>query len=146
MYFPFFSDFFGLKPKLSKCEIIIGILKGVQVAACGIRSVNLKNDTWEILDTHFSYNEKLKEDKNLYTTVTNVQLVLKILKLRNLTVERKIVIFKTEISKIVFQSFITNVPRHIVNELEKIQKAFFRKNSSPKIKHETLCNNYKGGG
>ena len=68
-------------------------------------------------------------------------------KMRNLTLEGKIVIFKTlAISKIVFQSMITPVPIHIVNELEKIQKAFLWKNSSPKIKYETLCNDYKGGG
>ena len=66
--------------------------------------------------------------------------------MRNLTLEGKIVIFRTlAIYKIVFQSLITPVPRHIVNELEKIQKAFLWKNYSPKIKHETLCNDYKGG-
>ena len=41
---------------------------------------------------------------------------------------------------------ITPVPRHIVNEFKRIQKAFLWKDSSPKIKHETLCNDYKGGG
>ena len=57
------------------------------------------------------------------------------------------VIFKTlAITKIVYQLLIIPVPRHIVNKLEKIQKAFLWKNSSPKIKHETLCNEYKGGG
>ena len=67
--------------------------------------------------------------------------------MRNLTLKGKIVIFKTLlISKIVFQSLITLVPRHIVNELEKIQKVFLWKNSSPEMKHETLCNDYKGGG
>ena len=67
--------------------------------------------------------------------------------MRNLTLERKIVIFKTiEISKIVFQSFKTTVPKHIVNELKKIPKAFLWKNSTPKIKYETLCNDYKAGG
>ena len=30
--------------------------------------------------------------------------------------------------------------------LKKIQKAFFWNNSSPKIKNETLCNEYKAGG
>ena len=40
---------------------------------------------------------------------------------------------------------ITPVSRHIVNELEKIQKAFLWKKSSLKIKHETLCIDYKGG-
>ena len=44
--------------------------------------------------------------------------------MRNLTLEGKLVIFKTiAISKIVFQSFITTVP-----------------------KHKTLCNDYKAGG
>ena len=67
--------------------------------------------------------------------------------MRNLIPEGKIVIFKTKaISKIVFQSFITTVPKYVVNELEKIQKAFLWNNSTPKIKHETLCNDYKSGG
>ena len=67
--------------------------------------------------------------------------------MRNLTLEGKIAIFKTiAISKIVFESFIATVPRHIINELEKIQKAFLWKNFTPKIKHETLCNGYKAGG
>ena len=30
--------------------------------------------------------------------------------------------------------------------LKKIQKAFFWNNFSSKIKHETLCNDYKAGG
>ena len=67
--------------------------------------------------------------------------------MRNPTLEGKIAIFKTRaISKIVFQSMITAVPRHIANELERIQKNFLWENSSPKIKHETICNDYKSGG
>ena len=57
-----------------------------------------------MIGTHFSYNKKLKEEKKS-KTLTDIQRVLKIWKMRNLTLERKIVIFKTkEISKIVFQS------------------------------------------
>ena len=63
-----------------------------------------------------------------------------------LTVEGKIVIFKTTvISKIVLQSFITTAVKHIINELEKIQKAALWNNSTPKINHETLCNDYRDG-
>ena len=55
--------------------------------------------------------------------VTDVQRVLKIWKMRNRTLERKIVTFKTKaISKIVFQSFIRTVPKHITSELEKKNK------------------------
>ena len=132
--FHLFSEFSGLKPNLSKCEITgIGVLKRVQVAACGMRCVDLKNDTSKILGTHFSYNEKLKEERNLYITVTNIQRVLKVWRMRNLTLEGKIFIFKTlAISKIVFQSLITPVQRLVVNELEKIQTTFLWKNYSPK--------------
>ena len=36
-------------------------------------------------------------------------------------IRREIVIFKTiAISRVVFQSFITAVPKHIINEIEKI--------------------------
>ena len=76
-----------------------------------------------------------------YKTVTDIQQVLNIWKMKNLTLERKIDIFKTiAISKMVFLSFIA---KHIINE---IQKAFLWKNSTPKINHETLCNDYKAGG
>ena len=64
--FHFFLDFSGLKPNLSKCEITcIGVLKEVQVAVCGMRCADLKNDTLKILGIHFSYNEKLKKEKNI---------------------------------------------------------------------------------
>ena len=127
---------------------ILEFSKGLERGSiCCMRCVDLKNDTLKILRTDFSYNEKLREDINFCTTATNIQQVLEIWTMRNLTLEGKMVIFKTlAISKVAFQSLITTVPRHIVNELEKMQKTFLWKNSSPKIKHETLCNNYKGGG
>ena len=125
--FYFFSYFFGLKSNFKKSEIAsIGALKGVQVAFCGLRCVYLNNDTLKILGTHFSYNEKLKEEKiNFYQTVTDIQQVLNIWKMINLTLEGKITIFKTiAISEIAFKSFLATVTKHIMNELEKIQKAF----------------------
>ena len=91
-----------------------------------MRCIDLNADTLKILGTNFSYNEKLKEEKNFYKIVTDMQRVLKIWKMRRLTLEGKIVIFKTiAISKIVFQAFITTVPKYIVNELKQIQKVFF---------------------
>ena len=43
------------------------------MAVCGLRCINLNDDTLKILSTHFSYNEKLKEEKKIYETVTDTQ-------------------------------------------------------------------------
>ena len=100
--------------------------------------IDLNNDTLKILGTHFSYNEKLKGEKIFYKVVTDMQHVLKIWKMKKLTLEGKIIFKTIAISKIVFQAFITTVPKHIVNERKKIQKAFLWNNSSPKIKKNSL--------
>ena len=60
-----FSNFSGLKPNKTKCEIAgIGVLNGVQVTLCGMKCVNLNNETVEILGVHFLYNKNLEQDKN----------------------------------------------------------------------------------
>ena len=96
-----------LRPNLSKFEIAgIGVLKGVKGAVCGIKCVDLVLDTIKILETHFSYNEKLKEEINFCLIIVNIQRVLKLRKLRNLTLEGKILFFTTLVlSKIIFQVF-----------------------------------------
>ena len=43
------------------------------MVVCDLRCIDLNNDTLKILGTHFSYNEKLKEEKNFYKTVTDIQ-------------------------------------------------------------------------
>ena len=48
------------------------------MAVCGLRCIDLNNDTLKILRTHFSCNEKLKEEKSYCKTVTDIQRVLKI--------------------------------------------------------------------
>ena len=146
--FHIFSRFSGLRPNLRKCEIAsIGVLKGVKVTVCGMQCVDLVLDTIKILGTHFSYNEKLKEERNFCFIIANIQRVLKLWKLRNLTLEGKILIFKTlALSKIIFQAFVAPIPIYVVTELEKIQKRFLWENSTSKIKHDTLCNDYKYGG
>ena len=61
----------------------------VQVAVRGMHCVDLNKDTLKVLDTHVSYNEKLKEEKSFYTTVAKIHEIIKIWKIRNLTVEGK---------------------------------------------------------
>ena len=67
--------------------------------------------------------------------------------MRNLSLTGKITVFKSlAISKIVYLAMMTPVPKTIVNDLCKLQKEFLWGSSKPKIKHETLCNNYENGG
>ena len=66
--------FAELKPNLTKSEIAgIGVLKGVQVAVSGVLCIDLNIDSLKRLGTHFSYNKKLKEKKNVYNIVTDIQ-------------------------------------------------------------------------
>ena len=89
------SHFVELKPNLTKSEIAgIGVLKGVQVAVSGVLCIDLNIDSLKRLGTHFSYNKKLKEKKNVYNIVTDFQEVFKIWQIRNLILEGKIIIFK----------------------------------------------------
>ena len=121
-----FSKYSGLKPNLSKCEISgIGSLKGVIKAACGLKSVNLTSDTLRILGVHFYCNQKLQNEKNFVNIVKKIRQIIGPWKTRSLSLEGKILIFKTlAISKIVYISLITVVPRAIVEELQTIQKQF----------------------
>ena len=67
--------------------------------------------------------------------------------MRDLTLEGKVTIFKSlAISKIVHLALVTNIPVSTIDLLIKIQKEFLWGKKKPKIKHETLCNDYENGG
>ena len=143
-----FSLVSGLKPNEAKCERAgIGVLKGVSLALCGMNCIDITKKTIKILGIHFSDNKILETEENFIRHVRKIGKVLKLWRMRNLTVKGKITIFKTlAISKIIHLSLVTNVPTEIINELNKIQKEFIWNGNNPKIKHSTLCNKYKNGG
>ena len=65
-----FYHFSGLKANIGKCEIAgIGSLKGVTEAVCGLKSVDLSNDTIKILGIRFSNNKKIQMKSNFITTI-----------------------------------------------------------------------------
>ena len=106
---------------------------------CGMRYIDLCNKAIKILGTYFSYKCRIKEECNFLKIVSNVQCVLNLWRYRNLTLEGRIVVFKSlAISKIVFQALITPVATHVIKALERIQTFFLWNNSNPKIKHKTL--------
>ena len=71
--FSTFSLFSGLKPNLTKCEVVgIGALKGVQVAVCGMRCIDFCNEAIKTLGSYFSYNSRIKEECNFHKIVSKV--------------------------------------------------------------------------
>ena len=114
---------------------------------CGMRCIDLCNKAIKIFGTYFSYKCRIKEECYFLKIVSNVQCVLNLWRYRNLTLEGRIVVFKSlAISKIVFQALIAPVPTHVIKALETIQTSFLWNNSNPKIKHKTLCKRYENGG
>ena len=145
--FKLFSKFPGLKPNILKYEVAgIGSLKRVKMTVCVIKCIDLTTETIKILGVHFSYNQKLKTQKNFVKSITNMQNVLNLWRMRNITLEGKIIIFKTlALSKIVYLTLITSFSKQLIEEIQRIQKAFIWNNLTPKIK-QTLGNSFEEGG
>ena len=56
----------------------------------------------------FSYNKKIEQDKNFLNHIVKIQKILKLWKLRNLTIEGRIVVFKSQaISKLMHPGLVT---------------------------------------
>ena len=84
-------------------------LKGVKMAVCGIKWIDLTTKALKILGAHFSYNQKLQTQKHFVKSITNMQSVLNLWRKRNITLEGKINIFKAlALSKIVYLTLITS--------------------------------------
>ena len=138
----------GLRPNFCKCEIAgIVSLKDAKVALCGLKSLDLTKESIKIFGVHISYNKKFQDDINFCMTVQNIFNVIKLWRMRHLSLEGKTTIFKLlALSKIVCFPLLTIIPKSIIEELNEIQKTFLWSNKKCKIKHGTLCNDYKNGG
>ena len=143
-----FSKFSGLKPNKTKCEVAgIGVLKEVQVALCGMKCVNLNHKTVKILGVHFSYNKNLEQDKNFCEHIVKIENILKLWRMRQLTLKGRIMVFKSlAVYKIIHLLLITKLHSNTIDLLYKIQKSFIWQGKKAKIKHSTLCNGYEMGG
>ena len=122
--FGIFSKYSGLKLNESKTEICgIGVKRGVEVALCGMKSVNLVTSSVKILGIHFSYNEELMKEKNFVRVIKKIENVLAVWRMRSLTLAGKITVLKSLIfAKIVFVSFLSNTPKCIIKNLEKLKR------------------------
>ena len=143
-----FSVFSDLRPNRDKCEVAgIGVLKGVTWALCGLKSIDLTQQTIKILGIHFSYNISLRDELNFTNSVKKIESLLNVWCQRGLTLEGKITIFKTlAISKVVNIAYLSSVPTYVIKELKKVQNHFLWNGKRAKLKHDTLCNTYENGG
>ena len=131
-----FSLFSGLKTNNVNCEIAdIGFKKGVKMALCGMDCIDLTEDVIKILGIYFSYNKKLEQEKNFLNHIVKIQNVLKLWKLRNLTIEGRIVVFKSlAISKLIHLSLVTEIPTSTINLLTKYKWNLYGKGKIGKSK------------
>ena len=74
-------------------------------------------------------------------TVKNICNVIKLWRMRHLSLEGKTTIFKSiALSKIAYWALLTTAPKSIIEEVNEIQNKFLWSNKKCKIKHGTLCN------
>ena len=136
--FKVYSLFSGLKANLSKCKIAgLGSLKVVLEAVCDLNSINLTTDTIKIVGVHLLYNSILKIQNNFLDTVKSIEQVLRFWNSRMLSLEERIIIFKTlALSQIFYLTFLTTIPNSLIEELQKIQKPFIWHSSRLQISHK----------
>ena len=72
-----FSNFSALKPNKIKNETAgIGVLFGVEMALCGMKCVNLNNETVKIVGVHILYNKNFELDKNFCEHIAKLEKIL----------------------------------------------------------------------
>ena len=62
------------------------------MALCGIRSVNLHENTIKILGIHYSYNKQLENGENFRKCIAKIENALKLWRAGNLSLEGKITV------------------------------------------------------
>ena len=72
--------------------------------------IDLTDVVIKILGIYFSYNKKLEQEKNFLNHIVKVQKILKLWKLRNLTIDGRIIVFKfLAISKLIHLALVTEI-------------------------------------
>ena len=124
--FQIFESWSSLKLNFDKSELCgIDVKKGVDLAFCGCKIVNLDKDTIKILGAHFSYNMLLVNSRNFVETIWSY---------RALTLIGRISVFKfLALSKTLYISSMKTFPKFITEKLDKLQKSFVWKRKSLKL-------------
>ena len=60
-----------------------------------MKCLNLTKETVKIIVVHFSYNKKLDHEMNFQSHIVKIESVLRVWRMRNLTIEGKVLVFKS---------------------------------------------------
>ena len=89
----------------------------------------------------------LEPDKNFSEYIVKIESIVKLWRMRQLTLEGRIAVFKSlALSKIIHLLLITKLHNNTIDLMYKIQKNFIWQGKKAKIKHSALCNGYEKGG
>ena len=61
------------------------------MALCRMNCIDLTEDVVNTLGTYFPYSKKLEQEKNVFNHIVAIQNISKLWKLRNLTIEGRII-------------------------------------------------------
>ena len=101
----------------------------------------------KIHGVHFSLDKTLSRDKNFSDLLVEMRAIIKTWKIRNLTLEGKVIIFMSLIaSKPVYIASLVHTPKCAVEAIQTIHKEFTWDNKKSKIKHSTVIASYCDGG
>ena len=131
-----FQSFSSLQLNMEKSELCgTGLLKGVHIAFCGFKVVDLTRECIKILRVYFSYNSSLVGGKNFMDQVANIEQLLSIWSMRSLTVAGRIQVFKSlAVSKILYVAGMNLVPIRVIEQIQKLHKKIIWNSKKPKIK------------
>ena len=127
----------------TKCKIeVIGVIKEVKLVLCGMKCVNLCNDVIKFLGICWSYDKKLENEKNFLNHIIQLQNVLNMWGMRNLSLLGNVSIFKASaFSKIVHLALLISLPSSTIDLLNKIQRDFLWNKKMQKLNIQSYAVN-----
>ena len=101
----------------------------------------------KILGVYGSYKKNLEQDKNFCEHILKIENILKLWRMRLLTlVGRTTVVKSIFLSKVIHLLLITKLHNNTINLLYQIQKSFIWQGKKTETRHSTLCSGYEKRG
>ena len=143
-----FQTFSSLKLNLEKSEACwIGTARASTHMPISCIWVNLNSDAIRSLGIFNSYDTDLAEKLNFLDNLKCLTDVLNLWRGRGLSLEGKILVFKSlALSKLLYSCTAKVPSKQLIEQLNIIHKNFVWNNKRPKIKHSTLIASYSEGG